>query len=91
VIGLRRERIDARFYALRSFGFSALDARDVSKILEYRCVCHERLGGVTVIYSDWWLDAEHWADLYRRVRTHLNGHHALRMREVVDRLDICVP
>lgn len=51
--GLRnQEREDARYNALRGMGMPALDARLIARVLEYRVVSHEILGGVTEIIID---------------------------------------
>lgn len=51
--GVRDERREQeRFRVLLNFGFSARDASQVAQFLEYRTVCHEMLGGVTVIEVD---------------------------------------
>jgi len=51
--GMRDQRREGeRFLVLREFGFSAHDASRVARFLEYRTVCHEMLGGVTVIEVD---------------------------------------
>lgn len=35
----------------------ARDAASVAKILEYRCMCHERMGGdVVLIHAHWYPD-----------------------------------
>lgn len=85
----RQERVNARFWTLRSLGLEAYDANEISKILEYRCMCHERIGA-TLIYTDMWLEAERWADLYRRVVEYLPGKHADRMYDVLARLELSV-
>lgn len=49
---LSEERIARRFNALRCLDFDAIDANKISRMLEYRVLCHERLGGVTEIIVD---------------------------------------
>jgi hypothetical protein len=47
-----QEREDARYNALRGMGVPALDARVIARVLEYRVVCHEILGGDTKLIID---------------------------------------
>lgn len=46
------KRIAERYQVLRRLGFRPFDAQLVASYLEYRCLCHARLGGVTEIGTD---------------------------------------
>jgi hypothetical protein len=89
----RQVNADARFYTLRSLGLDAKTANEVSIVLEFRCMCHERVGGVEVIYDEMWMEPEayRWASLYRRAVAHLEPKHVERLRAVLDRLAVSVP
>ena len=86
----RQAAVNARYDALRKLGCSRGEAHGIAQLLEYRCICHEYLGGVTEIYSDMALDAKRWSHLYWRA-CEIPGHeHRVKMRAELDRLDLSV-
>lgn len=86
----RFDRAMKRARVLRTLGETYEDAGAIALLLEERCKMHDYLGGVTMIYGELGMDLERWADLFRRVERYIGGKHLTRMREVLDRLDLCV-
>lgn len=83
------ERHLARAAVLRRMGVPFDEAGEISMHLEERCKMHHLIGA-DMIYPEFGMDYDRWADLYRRTALYVGGKHLARLRLILERIDLVV-